>query len=98
MAGWRAAPPALAGCGLGCVRLLFEYLNMLRQAGPQQWAYEEMAAIAGMKFRWGAPCFVAECETGVCAGCMREQAGAGGCSAQRGAMYVPILPWPRAQR
>ena len=40
-----------AGCGLGCIRLMFEYLSMLRHAGPQAWAYQEMATIAGMKFK-----------------------------------------------
>ncbi|GAB4823775.1 hypothetical protein N2152v2_010821 [Parachlorella kessleri] len=40
------------GCGLGCIRLMFEYLSMLRHAGPQEWAYREMATIAGMKFKF----------------------------------------------
>ncbi len=30
---------------------MFEYLSMLRHAGPQEWAYREMATIAGMKFK-----------------------------------------------
>lgn len=40
------------GCGLSCAQLLFEYLSMLKQAGPQAWAYNEMSAISNMKFRF----------------------------------------------
>lgn len=32
--------------------LVFGYLELLRQAGPQRWAWEEMADIAAMKFRF----------------------------------------------
>jgi uncharacterized SAM-binding protein YcdF (DUF218 family) len=45
------APPS-AGGGLAVVGLLFEYLALLRAAGPQRWAYDEMAAIGAMKFRF----------------------------------------------
>ncbi len=45
-----AAPSA--GGGLAVVGLLFEYLALLRAAGPQRWAYDEMAAIGAMKFRF----------------------------------------------
>ena len=31
---------------------MFEYLALLRAAGPQRWAYDEMAAISDMKFRF----------------------------------------------
>ncbi len=41
-----------AGCGLACVGLLFEYLAMLRAVGPQRWAFDELAAIAQMRFRF----------------------------------------------
>lgn len=42
----------LTGCGLAAAGLLFEYLGMLRAAGPQRWAYDEQAAIAQMRFRF----------------------------------------------
>ena len=41
-----------AGCGLACAGLLFEYLGMLRAAGPQRWAFDELATIAQMRFRF----------------------------------------------
>ena len=44
--------PLCTGCGLACVGLLFEYLGMLRAAGPQRWAYDELAAMAQMRFRF----------------------------------------------
>ncbi|KAK9820983.1 hypothetical protein WJX81_000873 [Elliptochloris bilobata] len=47
-AGLAAAP----GAGLAAIGLLFEYVALLRAAGPQRWAYDEMAAIAAMKFRF----------------------------------------------
>lgn len=47
-AGLQAGP----GCGLAAAGLLFEYLGMLRAAGPQRWAYDEQAAIAQMRFRF----------------------------------------------
>lgn len=53
------APPCLlhttqAGLGLAPVGLLFEYLAMLASAGPQRWAYDELAATAQMRFRFQA--------------------------------------------
>jgi secreted Zn-dependent insulinase-like peptidase len=47
-AGLAAAP----GGGLAAAGLVFEYLGMLRAAGAQRWAWDEMALIAGMKFRF----------------------------------------------
>ncbi|KAL4440115.1 hypothetical protein ABPG75_003116 [Micractinium tetrahymenae] len=47
-AGLAAGP----GCGLAAAGLLFKYLAMLRSAGPQRWAYDELAAIAQMRFRF----------------------------------------------
>ena len=47
-----AWPRTRAGCGLAAAGLLFEYLAMLRAAGPQRWAYDELAAIAQMRFRF----------------------------------------------
>jgi nardilysin len=41
-----------SGCGLEPLALLFDYLAMLRSAGPQRWVHDEMAAIAAMKFRF----------------------------------------------
>ena len=31
---------------------LFEYLRLLRAAGPQRWVFDELAAIAALKFQW----------------------------------------------
>ncbi|EFN52789.1 hypothetical protein CHLNCDRAFT_138430 [Chlorella variabilis] len=47
-AGLAAGP----GCGLACVGLLFEFLALLRSVGPQRWAYDELATIAQMRFRF----------------------------------------------
>ena len=44
--------PRHAGAGLAVIGLLFEYIALLRAAGPQRWAYDEMAAIGNMKFRF----------------------------------------------
>ena len=52
---WRGSPQTQlwhAGAGLAAVGLLFEYIALLRAAGPQRWAYDEMAAIGNMKFRF----------------------------------------------
>lgn len=38
--------------GLGVVKLLLEYLAMLRAEGPQQWVYQELADIGKMKSRF----------------------------------------------
>lgn len=43
---------SLAGLGLAVVGLLFEYLAMLHNAGPQQWLYQELADIGAMKARF----------------------------------------------
>ena len=32
------------------VQLVFEMIDKLRRAGPQRWAWDEMATIANMKF------------------------------------------------
>ena len=42
----------LVGMGLAVVGLLFEYLAMLREKGPQQWVYQELADIGAMKSRF----------------------------------------------
>lgn len=34
------------------VRLLFEYLAMLRAQGPQEWVYQELADVGAMKARY----------------------------------------------
>ncbi|WIA17248.1 hypothetical protein OEZ85_014121 [Tetradesmus obliquus] len=47
-AGLAAGP----GCGLAPVALLFQYLRLLTETGPQAWVWQEIAAIAGMKFRF----------------------------------------------
>ncbi|GMH33878.1 hypothetical protein BSKO_01712 [Bryopsis sp. KO-2023] len=47
-AGFAAAP----GLGLAPVKMLFQYLEMLRQAKPQAWVYEELKSIGEMKFRF----------------------------------------------
>lgn len=38
--------------GLAVVRLLFEYLAMLRAEGPQEWVYQELSDIGAMKARY----------------------------------------------
>jgi secreted Zn-dependent insulinase-like peptidase len=48
-AGLNAGP----GLGLAPVGLLFQYLSLLRAAGPQEWVWREIKAISDMKFRWG---------------------------------------------
>jgi len=40
------------GCGLAVVDSLFQYLSMLRAAQPQRWAWDEMATIAEMKWKF----------------------------------------------
>ena len=40
------------GCGLAVAEVLFQYLSMLRAGEPQKWAWDEMAAIAEMKWRF----------------------------------------------
>jgi nardilysin len=40
------------GAGLAVARLVFEYLALLRAAGPQRWAWDELAAMGAMKFRF----------------------------------------------
>ncbi|WIA37472.1 hypothetical protein OEZ86_014388 [Tetradesmus obliquus] len=47
-AGLAAGP----GCGLAPVALLFQYLRLLTETGPQAWVWQEIAAIVGMKFRF----------------------------------------------
>ncbi|CAL8470131.1 g9673 [Coccomyxa elongata] len=47
-AGLHAAP----GFGLATVGPLFGYLRMLRTVGPQRWVFDELAAIADLKFRF----------------------------------------------
>ncbi len=45
-------PGCPEGCGLAPLGLLFQYLALLRQASPQRWVYEELAATAAMRFRF----------------------------------------------
>ena len=40
------------GMGLAAVGLVFEYLNMLRTRGPQEWIWNEMKGITEMAFRF----------------------------------------------
>ncbi|KAG2448487.1 hypothetical protein HYH02_006378 [Chlamydomonas schloesseri] len=40
------------GCGLAVAALVFAYINMLRAAGPQEWVWEEMKAMAEMRWRF----------------------------------------------
>ena len=42
----------LAGLGLATVPLVFSYIEMLRQAGPQRWVFDELAAVAEQRFRF----------------------------------------------
>ena len=51
----RAAPNVrllFAGLGLATVPIVFSYIEMLRQAGPQRWVYDELAAVAEQRFRF----------------------------------------------
>ena len=41
-----------AGLGLATVPLVFSYLEMLRQAGPQCWVFKELAAVSEQRFRF----------------------------------------------
>ncbi len=41
-----------AGLGLATVPLVFSYIEMLRQAGPQRWVFDELAAVAEQRFRF----------------------------------------------
>lgn len=41
-----------AGNGLAPMGLLFQFLNLLRAAGPQQWVFDELANIAQMRFKF----------------------------------------------
>ena len=40
------------GHGLATVGPLFEYLRLLQAAGPQRWVFDELAAIAQLKFQF----------------------------------------------
>jgi secreted Zn-dependent insulinase-like peptidase len=46
-AGLHAGP----GLGLAVVALVFAYIKLLRAAGPQEWVWRELKAIADMRFR-----------------------------------------------
>ena len=46
--GLDAAP----GMGLACIKVLFEYLSMLKNSGPQEWVFNEIAAINAMRFKF----------------------------------------------
>lgn len=48
----RHAVRPWAGYGLATVGPLFEYLRLLRGAGPQRWVFDELAAIAALRFRF----------------------------------------------
>jgi secreted Zn-dependent insulinase-like peptidase len=39
------------GFGLAVVALFFEYVAMLRQAGPQKWVWDESRQLNDMRFR-----------------------------------------------
>ena len=41
-----------AGDGLGPVGVLFQFLSLLKQSGPQKWVFDELADIAQMRFRF----------------------------------------------
>eukprot|EP00873_Tetraselmis_striata_P042477 jgi/Tetstr1/462741/TSEL_000701.t1 len=45
-AGLAAAP----GAGLAVAGVVFQYIKMLKEAGPQRWVYDELKAIADMRF------------------------------------------------
>jgi nardilysin len=47
-AGLEAGP----GLGLAVIGLVFEYLDLLRSSGPQEWIWREQKAIHEMKFRY----------------------------------------------
>ena len=41
-----------AGNGLAPMGLLFQFLSLLKEAGPQQWVFDELANIAQMRFKF----------------------------------------------
>ncbi|KAL0048825.1 hypothetical protein WJX82_000128 [Trebouxia sp. C0006] len=47
-AGLNAEP----GNGLAPMGLLFQFLSLLKEAGPQQWVFDELANIAQMRFKF----------------------------------------------
>ncbi|KAG2444954.1 hypothetical protein HXX76_001690 [Chlamydomonas incerta] len=47
--GLAAGP---GGCGLAVAALVFAFINMLRRAGPQEWVWQEMRAMADMRWRF----------------------------------------------
>lgn len=51
-AGLYAGP----GLGLAAVSLLFQYLQMLEAAGPQEWVWRESKLISDCKFRCDPTC------------------------------------------
>ena len=40
------------GCGTAVAESVFQYISMLKDHGPQKWAWDEMAAISEMKWRF----------------------------------------------
>jgi secreted Zn-dependent insulinase-like peptidase len=48
--GLNAAP----GMGLAVAQLLFDYIAMLKESGPQAWIWDEMKALKEMSFRCDA--------------------------------------------
>jgi len=57
--------------GLGVLDLLFAYLNLLREEGPQRWVWDEMAAVAGLRFRYLEEEDPADYVTGIAANLLR---------------------------
>ena len=49
---WYDVCSTLAGLGLATAPLVFSYIKMLRQAGPQRWVFDELAATAEQRFRF----------------------------------------------
>jgi len=49
---WYDVRSTLAGLGLATAPLVFSYIKMLRQAGPQRWVFDELAATAEQRFRF----------------------------------------------
>ena len=43
---------ACTGLGLAAAPLVFSYIEMLREAGPQRWVFDELAAVAEQRFRF----------------------------------------------
>lgn len=73
------------GLGLAAVDLLFQYLQMLEAAGPQEWVWQESKLISDCKFRCGPARCTAACipKTRIPPGSAVPQATVSGCRCLR---------------